>query len=451
MKIAIVGAGRMGFSLARQLDLEGHEVFVIERNLDLVEQVSSRLDVMAIAGSGSQMRILREAGLEDADLLIAATGSDEVNIVACLLARELGVRRRIARVGSSDLAEDLRETDCGVLGVDEFVHPQQVAVKRLRHMVTSPGTAESAEFGEGRIVLRALRVEENSPLCRGSLQQLRDMFDRPFLVAAVKRNHELFVPSGDFQLDQGDLAYVVMREENLNSFLDAFGFGSEQVKRVLVFGAGKMGQDFCASIEPLVRDVMLVDTDEALCARAAERLTDTSVIHGSPSDRSLLEDLKIEGVDMFLAMSDSDEQNLAPSLLVKRLGVKRAIMLSGHPEHVELFESLPLDGVVSPLLLSVGAIIRSVRTGTVVSLFNLAGTRGEALEVIATAGARGVGRPLKDVNLSRGIVVAAVMNNRDASVAGGLTVVNPGDRVVLVAQHRKCAEAVETFSGGGDS
>ncbi len=450
MKIVIVGVGRMGFDLAQQLDREGHEVFVVDREPRRVELVRTRLDVMAIVGSGSGLKALREASVGDADLLIAATNSDEVNIVSCLVARDMGIQRRIARVQSMQLSTDLQDIDPALLGVDEFINPMQVTVDRLCHMVATPGTAESAEFADGRIVLRALQVGEGSPLTQGSLEDQRRRFEEPFLICLVRRNKELIVPSGEFHLAGGDIAYAVLEAASLEPFLTAYGFQKEQTRRLVVFGGERLGRALCAALESSVSDVILLEPDEAICAEAAETLAHASVVHGSPLDLALVEDLKFGGVNFFIGASQSDELNLSSALLAKRLGVGRSVMVTSQPEHVDLFESVPVDAVVSPLMLSVGAVLRAVRQGRVVSLFKLAGGRGEALEIEVSSTAPVVDRPLREVGreLGAGVVVAAVLTPEGARLAGGDTVMRAGDRAVVIGQQEACERAAGALSGG---
>lgn len=447
MKIVIVGAGQMGFDLARQLDLEGHEIFVIDRDPQRIERARTRLDVMAVVGSGARLGTLKEINALGADLLIAATNSDEVNIVACLIAREAGISRRISRVKSKELVADLQDTDISVLGVDEFVNPEQVTVERLQHMVMTPETTETAEFADGRIILRALRIDKESPLAGEPLQGLHSMFTAPFLISAVRRADELIVPTGNFQLEENDVAYTIMDVATLDSFLDAFKFNRKRTGRVMIAGADRIGVDLCVAIEKRISDVILIDPDESACARAAEQVSRASVIKGSPLDQGLLEDLKVGGIDFFLGVSDSDELNLSSALLAKRLGIPRTLVLASMPEYVTLFESLPVDTVVSPVLLSVGAILRSVRKGKVHSLFKLAGTRGEALEIEVDASSAVVGKSLREISFPTGCILAAVTGDSIACIPVGNTVIHAGDRVVVVALRETCEEAVQLFSG----
>lgn len=446
MQIVIVGAGRMGFSLARRLDSEGHRIFLLDRDADAVERARNRLDVMAVVGSGSSLKSLREVGAQDADLLIATSGSDEVNMVSSLLARQLGVPRRICRVESEELLSDLREADQEVLGVSEFVHPIRIAVDRLQRMVLSPGTTESAEFLGGEVVLRALQTDEHSRLVQAPLAELGGECAEEFRIVAVRRKGELSVPTGDFQIRAGDVIYVVTRAGHVQPFLKAYGLRPRKPHRVFIFGAHDIGCGLAEALEGTVTDVLLIDPNPECCMRASDRLSHTSVICGSPLDQALMEDLRLEGADYFLGLSPDDPANLAGALLAQRRGARSALMMTGEPDAVQHFEALPLNAVVCPLLLSVGAILRSVRAGDVISLFSLAADRGEALEIRVADGASPADKPLREVAFPGGALVAAVIGEQGVEIASGDTVIRGGDRVVVVALRKTIPAVMRLFT-----
>ncbi len=446
MRILIVGAGRMGFALAQEFDAAGHEVYLVDTRAECVELARTRLDVMAVRGSGCSISLLREVGAKEADLLLAVSGSDEVNTVACLIGRELGIHRRIARIESSDLAGNMRELDPAVLAVDEVVNPREVTVNRLEHIVRNPGTTMSAEFEGGRLVMRGLRVEAESPLTSAPLAKLHEPLPGRFLVTLVMRGDDLFVPTGDFLIERGDTIFVVLGEEHLEAFLHTFGFPERQARRVFVYGASEIGLDVCHRLSGKVRDVILLDEKLDACHAAGHELDDISIIHGSPLEKDLMTDLKIEGADAFLGLSGDGASNLTSALLARRLGAGICVMLTETPEHVALFDTMALDAVINPATLSVGAILRRARAGAVLSLFKIAGDRGEALEVEAQAGGSAVGKPLRDISFPSGAVLASVSGSGGVLLPSGDTVVSPGDRVVIVALREKIADALRLFS-----
>lgn len=446
MKITIVGAGRMGFHLAEELDREGQDVVLLDPDPERVEAMRTRLDVMAVIGSGCSLQTLRDLNIGDTDLMIAVTNSDEVNFVACLLARHLGVGRRIARVQSATLASEVEGLAPDLLGVDEVISTVDITAQRLAEMVTTPGTTESAEFAGGRMVLRALTVPGGSPLARAPLREVHRQLSEPFLIAAVRRGSEVSIPTGDFQVAEGDRIYAVVRPEHLDELLEGFKLRRRSSRRVMIFGATPVGKLLCRHLEKRDRDVVLVDPDAEACEQAGKELRQTSVIRGSALEQDLMEDLKIRSVDYFLGLTEEDEANLSSALLANRFGVANAVMLASNPDYVDLFAGLPLAAVVSPILLSVGAVLALIRGSRVFSLFRLAGNRAEALEVEAAARAPAVGVALRDFRFPPGVVVMAVMSGDDVVIPGGDTVVRPGDRVVIMTMRDREREGVRLFT-----
>jgi len=446
VQIVIVGLGRMGFSLAEELDREGHDVSGVDPRPDRVEMVRTRLDVMAIRGSGVSRAVLREARAEKADLIVAVSGSDEVNIVSCLIGRELGVHKRLARIESRLLVREMHDLH-SILGIDEFFAPRQVAVEHLIRILSAPGTIESAEFAGGNIYLRGLRVDKPSKLTSAPLMDVRKHFSERFLVTVVRRGEDLFVPSGDFQIQEGDIIYVTLKAEAFSDFLTAFNLKKSPDRRILIFGASDIGLSLCRRLSRQKYDVVLLEEDEQLCERAAEQLRTTAVIHGQPLDSGLMQDLKVNQ-STFFALSRRTEVNFASAVAAKRLGAHYAVMLANTPGEVEMFDSPPIDAVVNPITLSVGAILRSVRAGRVIVLFKLAGQRAEALEIEAEEGAPGIGRPLSELRdqFPAGAVVAAVESTSGAYVASGETVVKPGDHVIAVAMNKAVPDVIRLFS-----
>ena len=446
MRILIVGAGRMGFSLAQEFDAAGHEVYLVDTDPERVEMARTRLDVMAVRGSGCSINILRELGARDADLLLAVSGSDEVNTVSCLIGRELGIQRRIARIESRDLAENIRELDPSVLAVDEVVNPREVTVNRLHHIVGTPGTTMSAEFESGRLVMRGLRVENESLLTSDPLANLNAVFSDHFLVTLVKRGEELMVPSGDFRIRRGDTIFVVMAANLLEAFLRTFEFREREARRVFVYGASDIGMDLCVRLAREVKDVILIDEDRAACDAAGQRLDEVSIIHGNPLEKHLMVDLKIDGADAFLGLSDREAANFSSALMAKRLGARMGVMLTDTPEHVTLFDTMTIEAVINPAVLSVGGLLRRARAGAVLSLFKIAGDRGEAVELRAQDGAPAVGKPLREIDFPPNVMVAAVTDETDVRVPSGETVIKADDRVVVVALRESIANALNLFA-----
>jgi len=443
MKIVIVGLGRMGLTLAQHLDEEGHQLIAVDTDPAVIARVQSRLDVMALEGSGFHLGSIDATDVKDADLLVAVTGMDEVNLITCLLARKFGISRHIARIENPKLIREL-----GELERIAFINPQQVTVDRLATTITSVGTTESTEFVDGAILLRALLAEADSPIIGRPLAKIRDEFSHPFIVTMVKREMTLFMARGDTVIEPGDTIYVVLERQSLDAFVEHFGF-RPRANRVIVFGASPIGCGLCEALEGKVPDVILLEPSADLVDAAAPRLSSTSLIHGSPFEQDLLHELKIGTADYFVSLSTNDEGNLAAAMMAKRLGTRTTVTLTSQPEFVDIFAPLPhLDAVVSPIFLSVGEILKRVRSGRVHSLTMVAGRRGEALELEVLPGAPVDGRAVKDIAFPPGMVLAAVRSGTAVSVPIGSTVLAAGQHVVAVALRDAVKATTDLFGVG---
>ena len=292
MRILIIGLGRMGYSLAEQLESEGHKVYGIDENPSSVEKARNKLDIMALQGSGCSLSTLRDLGIENAELAIAASGSDEVNIVSCLVARELGVKRCIARIESKELANNLREMPLSSLGIDEFVNPREETVKRLADIVHTPGTTMTAEFDNGKFQLRGLRVKKDSQLTSRPLAELQALFVEHFLVSAVQRDDELIIPRGGFTIQIGDIVYILLKTNTFDNFLSLFEFDTSITRKVFIYGATDIGVELALKLEKEIKEVTLIEEDWQARQEASLELQKTAVIDGSAQDMSLMQDLK---------------------------------------------------------------------------------------------------------------------------------------------------------------
>ena len=384
--------------------------------------------------------------MENADLAIAASGSDEVNIVSCLVARELGIKRCIARIESEELANNLREMPLSALGIDEFVNPREETVRRLADIVRTPGTTMTAEFDDGKFQLRGLRVEKESQLTSRPLVELQALFVEHFLVPAVQRGDQLIIPRGNFTIRTGDVVYILLQTDTFQNFLSLFEFDSNKTKRVFVFGASQLGIELVETLEKTIPGALiLLEEDWDRRENASSQIIKSPIINGSAQDMTLMQDLKIATADFFVGTSDSEELNFSSALLAKRMGSNYGVMITDHPDHVELFDTLPIDAVISPAIISVGAILKAARSGAVLSMFNIAGGRGEALELVAQPNCRNIGKTLKDISFPEGAMVAAIANDEGFHIASGNTIIEAGSSIILISKKKNIKEAIELF------
>jgi len=440
LKIVIVGLGRMGFSLAQQLDEEGHELIVVDTDKEKIQQTTTVIDCLGIAESGFNLSHLEDQNMGNLDLLIAVTGSDEVNLITCLLAEKMNVPKRIARIESSKLIEQLIENH----DID-FINPEAITVERLKVMCTQSGTTDSTDFASGSILMKAFLITKGNVFAGKTLVELRQNSSIPFVVAMVRRGEDLFTATGDTIFMVSDTIYVFLNKENLDQFIKDHNF-RRCANRVIVFGASSLGVKLCSELENEIEDLILIEPEQATVNQSSEHLLSTSIIHGSPFDKNLLEDLKCENTDYFIAISDNDEANLAAALMAKRLGALTTVTLTSQPEYVEIFEPLPhLDAVVSPIFLSVGNVIKQVRGDKILTLTMFAGRRGEAFEVEVALGASVENKAVKEAGFPEGLILAAVIEDEQAFLPDGDTVLKAGMKIIAVAARDVAIKSTKLF------
>ena len=331
------------------------------------------------------------------------------------------------------------------LGIDEFVNPREETVRRLADIIRTPGTTMTAEFDDGKFQLRGLRVENDSQLTSRPLVELQALFVEHFLVSAVQRGDDLIIPRGNFTIQTGDVVYILLTTNTFHNFLSLFGFNTDKTKRVFIYGGSKLGIELVQALEKTVPEVILLEEEWEKRQFASSQIKHSSIINGSPQDTTLMQDLKISTADFFVGASDSEEINFSSALMAKRLGSKYGVMLTDHPSHVELFDTLPLDAVISPAIVSVGAVLKAARSGAVLSMFNIAGGRGEALEVVAQPKCKNIGKALKEIAFPEGAMVAAIADESGFQIASGNTVIEAGSTIILISKKKNIKAALELF------
>jgi trk system potassium uptake protein TrkA len=430
MKIVIAGAGSVGFHLVRELGAEGHNIALIDVDSERLEHVRDRIDVLTVAGTATSRKALESAGTNDADMFIAVSDKDEVNILACAAAHAMGVKRTLARVRNPDFTNEERPlVDWVRLGVTRFINPDEVAVDSVVALVDAPGSIDVGDFAGGEILLRSFRVEEDTAVAGKPLERLRqDFAGVQFLVAAIQRGDQHIIPDGQDRLEPGDRAYMIMTRDSLPVFRRIVA-GRDVVQRVVVYGAERFGIDVAARLQERTK-VVLIDEDEGRCTRAAASLDNTLVLHGSPNDTDVQGQGKLASADFFIAASRNEEHNLILAMLSKKRGARRNIVVTADPDLTLLLDRLDIDAVINPRLTMVGRLLRFARGGRVQSVQKLGESNAEVIEMVVRSGARAAGRTLREMKLPEGLLVGAVRRGDEAFVPHGNTRIEEGDVVV---------------------
>ena len=434
MKTIIIGAGEVGYHIAERLSREGHDVVVIERDAAVRARVQDQLDVMTIEGNGSSPRVLEEAGIREATTLIAVADIDEVNVAACLLAKEYGVATRIARVRDPDFSESEFLGRGKRLGIDLLINPNIVVAEEILDLVKTPAAAEVGKFAEGKVLMLGIQVSSRAPILNRPLRSLRSFHTTtPFLIVAVLRHERLILPDGETILEEGDHIYFVSRRESVNDILTLLGKKESIVERVMVIGGGRMGLRVAQLLEAERFKVKLIEHQQDRCEELSELLKETLILHGDGTDVRTLVEEGIADMDAVVTVTDDEATNILAALLAKEQGAKKVMALIKRPQLLHLLPHLGIDAAISPRTLTASVILKYVRKGKVLSIFEMPENDAETLEMMVTAQSRVAGKAIRDAGLPSGAIIGAVVHQGEIVIPRGDTVFRPDDHVVIFA------------------
>jgi trk system potassium uptake protein TrkA len=437
MRILIIGAGEVGFHSARRLSREGHEVVVVDRDPQGIRKVDEQMDVQTLLGPGSSPRVLREAGVAESDLVVAVTDSDEVNLAACRFAALLSpATTRVARIRSEDYLACFEEMGLDRFDLHTVINPERELAGQILEFMEVPAASSVTDFAEGKVKLVGLKVPSSSQVVGKTMAQLHPGGGPKFLVAAIERGGETVIPRGNDVVLPDDVAYVVCQHKALPELLAHFGLHSQPVRNLVVVGGGAIGRLVAARASGRGVKVRVIERREERCEELVDQLGDVMVLHGDGTDLSLLEEENVGAADVFAAVTDDEEDNVLIALLGRKMGARRTIARVAHMGYVPLVSTLGLDLVVSPRFAAVGAILRHLRRGKVLNVAALKDEGAEVIEVEAQETSALVGKPLAEVKVPAGALVAAVVREGEVLIPGGETVVRPGDHLVIFLQRR---------------
>ncbi len=447
MRIVIVGAGIIGANLAKELSEEKHEVYVIENREEVARRADEKLDVKVIAGDGADPAILRQAGVEGADLVIAVTTSDETNLIVCSLAAAFAAKKKIARVRRATLNEILEQIGHKHFYIDEIINPELEAARAIIRAIESPRSRDVANFAEGKILLRSFLIEKDSPLCGAKVEDLHNKdFPWPFLIVALTRGEETIIPKGDMIIQEQDRVYVLLPSQSLGEFLSVFNAESRKPQKVVVYGATNIGERVAVGLCERVSDVTLLEENREKAEEVAGRLDGVRVINGSAAEEDILKESGIEAVDCFIAVSASDHSNLISAVLAKKMGAKTTLITTQQPDYMSIIEALNIDSVINPRFLAVDQILRIVRGTEVASVTTLVECNAEAMELIPEEGAPITKAPLRNLKVPKGAIIGAVLKGDAPVLADGGTQIHAGEKVIVFAQEESVSRIQKMFS-----
>ncbi|MFO7653398.1 MAG: Trk system potassium transporter TrkA [Candidatus Krumholzibacteriia bacterium] len=442
MKIVIIGAGAVGFDLARTVIQREHDVVVVEQDAERLAAVQDVLDCRVVQGNGVSPRILQQVGMANTDLIAAVSDRDEINIIACLTAHRLGARVKVARVRQEAYYVEGRLV---LEGLDLAINPAHEAVHAIREILFQTGATEVHELAGGRVRIVGARVEADSYVAGKALQEIdTELGGRIALVTTIVRGDETLIPRGNTVIEPNDLIYLAGERSIVDRSLYYIHAQREPLTRVMIVGANAMGRELARDLLANGIKVKLIDRSEEKCRLAAEQLHRALVLHGDASDTDLLASEGVADMDGFVSVSAEEETNIMACLLARHLGARKTVCLVDRPDYVPLLPLLGVDAAVSPRLSTSAWIARFVKRGAVISAEHLGFSGAELLQFRVGARSRVVGKPLQKLNFPREAVMVAVLEQGRVVVPRGDTVLGSGDEVVVFALPDGVA-AVERF------
>lgn len=452
MKVIVCGAGQVGFNIARYLAQEDNDITVVDQSPELIRKISDTLDVKAITGFASHPEILARAGAADADLLIAVTQADEVNMVACQVAHSLfDVTTKIARIRQqgylNPMWANLYSRDH--MPIDVVISPEREVAEAIGRRLEVPGVFDMIPLADGKVKLIGVRCEEDCPIVNTPLRQLTQLFpDLNVVIIGLVRDNEAWIPSADDEMLPGDEVYFVAESNHVPRAMAAFGHEEAEARRLVIFGGGNIGQFLAQAIEennPSV-NLKVIEADKGRAEAAARTLKRSVVLEGDVLEADILEEANVGTAEAVVAVTNDDETNILASLLAKRLGSGRAITLVNSGAYAPLISSLGVDVAVSPRNITVSTILQHVRRGRIHSVNTLRDGFGELIEAEAMDTSGLIGKPLREAELPDDVILGSVVRKDEVILPRGSTVVEVGDRIVLFARSEAVKEVEKMFS-----
>lgn len=452
MKIVICGAGQVGFNIARHLSQEGNDVVVVDHAPELIRRINDSLDAQGVIGHASRPDVLERAGASDADMLIAVTHTDEINMVACQVAHSVfEVPLKIARIRDQSYLEPAwanlfsREH----LPIDVIISPEMEVARAITRRLSVPGSFEMISLANDKVRLLGVRCNPNCPLINTPIKQLTQLFPSlSMIIVGLLRDDQPMTPTGEDELLVGDDVYFVVETGHVSRAMAAFGFEEEEPGRLLICGGGNIAFLLAQQIEQEFAGlvVKIIEANAERAAAVASMLSGTVVLHGDVLDPEILEEAGVGTTDTVVAVTDDDETNVLASLLAKRHGANRAVTLLNKATYEPLVKTLGIDVVVSPRNITSSTILQHVRRGRIHSVHTLREGFGELIEAEALETSTLVGTPLRDIRLPAGVMVGAIVRNGQVINPRGSTVIQSRDRVVLFAGSDAVRKVERLFS-----
>ena len=441
MRIIVIGAGKVGYTLAEHLTSEEHDVTVIDKNEEVINRCSGSLDVICLKGNGANAKILLDAGVDKSNIVIASTESDETNMLACLIAKRLGAQYTIARIRDPEFNESqmLLQNE---LGIDVAINPERATALEISRLLRYPFAGSIESFAKGQVEMVEFRAQESDPIVGIAMKDLSAKVPGlpRILYAMVERNGNVQIPGGDFMILPGDRVFVSGDMLGITEYFRFLGRNKQKIRSVMLLGGGRISYYLSRFIIPMGIHVTIFELDQQKARVLSEQIPRADVIFGDGTDQDLLEEQGLSQMDAFVSLSNRDEENLMTAMYAARCGVPRTIAKNSRTTYMEILNDLGLDSVISPQSITSSTILRYVRArvnsnGTRIErLYRLADGKAEAIEFIARRGDAYIGIPLKDLSMRKGSLVSIIVHQGKIIIPFGKDHIEEGDHVVIISR-----------------
>lgn len=449
LKIVIIGAGEIGYDLASILSQEMHDVIVLDRDKEALQKVTENLDVLCVEGNATSAKDLVETGVKEADILIAVTSIDEVNMIASMMSKRLGAGMVIARIRSDELSRPnapLKSTD---LGIDVLIHPEQSAALEIVRLIKRASASDLVNLADGRMQMIGLRINKTSPLVGKTLIEYAEAFPAvTFRVVAIARNSLTIIPTGSARIQAYDQLFLIAKTESIPDVIKTTGKPDLDINRIMIAGGTPIGAIIARTLssEDKKWSIKLIEPDHDTAVELAEELKDVLVLNGNPTDPDLLATEGITDTDAFISVTDDEESNIISCLMAKHLEVQKTVALVSKSDYIPLSQTIGLDAAINKKLAASNEIHRHVRGGRVISVTALQGIKAEVIELQAAPKSKVVKKPIRKIRFPEGCVVGGILSNGSTSIATGQSQIQPNDRVIIFCLPEAVDKVTSLFS-----
>lgn len=431
MNIIIAGDGEIGLHLAKELASENHNITIVDPHEELLKMVESHTDLMTITGDSTSIKVLKNANVKKADLLISVVHNEQINLITAILGKKLGAKRTIARVDSPETLKDFNQNIYKELGVDFLVCPEAIASQELITLLHQTAATEAYEFSGGKLSLFLIKLERGAPVLNKTLNEIAGEYAHlDFRAVAIHRNSTTIIPKGEDIFVENDLSYVISKPEGVEELMKLGGKQKFDIRNIMIVGGGRVGRTTAKQLEDEI-NIKLFEINKERCMYLTDYLEDTLIINGDARDIQLLEDEDIRNMDAFIAVTDNSETNILTCLHARKYGVKKTIALVENIDYIDISQNIGIDTIINKKLITASYIIRFTMGAEVTSIKCLSGIDAEAMELVAKAGSTVTKKPIRNLKIPNGAIIGGIVRGNESFIATGNIEIQENDRVVV--------------------